>query len=138
MDQGLCNGTRLIVQDVINKRLLKAVIAAGEHKGKVVLIPKIPAKPADCISYGFEWERLQFPVKLAFAMTINKSQGQTLEKVSVWLENPCFGHGQLYVAGSRVGDPENIRFYISSKEGLPKYTTVNVVYGELLQNDTVL
>ena len=132
VDRGLCNGTRMIANDVINKRLLKAVIAVGEHKG-YVLIAKVPTKPADSKLFVFEWERLQFPIKLAFAMTANKAQGQTLENVSVWLENPCFGHGQLYVAASRVGNGDNIKFYISNKEGYPKYTTRNIVYHELLE-----
>jgi len=78
INSGLCNGTRLIIQDIINDRLLKATIANGEHKGKTVLIPKIVMKPADDEPFGFEWQRVQFPVRLAFAMTIHKSQGQTL------------------------------------------------------------
>lgn len=99
----------------------------------MVLIPNIPTKPGDSISYGFEWERLQLPIKLAFAITINKPQGQTLEKVSVWLENPCFGHGQLYMAGSGVVNGKNIKFYVSNTEGYPRHTTRNVVYEELLE-----
>ena len=90
-------------------------------------------QPIDETSFGFEWKRLQFPVKLAFAMTINKSQGQTLEKVAVWLKEPCFGHGQLYVAASRVGSPDNIKFHVASVVGLPKFSTKNIVYDELLQ-----
>ena len=34
-------------------------------------------------------------IRKAFAMTINKAQGQTLEKVAIWLEEHCFGHGQF-------------------------------------------
>jgi ATP-dependent exoDNAse (exonuclease V) alpha subunit len=37
-----------------------------------------------------------------FAMTINKSQGQTLGHVGLYLTRPIFTHGQLYVAVSRV------------------------------------
>lgn len=101
---GLCNGTRLIPEDVINDRILKATIANGDFKGRLVLIPKIVMQPADESLFGFEWKRMQFPVRVAFSMTIHKSQGQTLEKVSVWLQEPCFGHAMLYVAASRVGD----------------------------------
>ena len=108
---GLCNGTRLIIQDVINARLIRATIANGEHQGRTVLIPKIQTQPADSYNFGFEWQRYQFPVKVAFAMTIHKSQGQTLQAVAVWLQEPCFGHGQLYVAASRVGSPDPIKVF---------------------------
>ena len=130
---GLCNGTRLIVQEVINDRLIKATIANGEGKGRTVLIPKVQTQPADEHKFGFEWQRTQFPVRVAFAMTVHKSQGQTLNKVAVWLEENCFGHGQLYVAASRVGNPDNIKFFVKNEEEKPDYTTRNVVYTELLQ-----
>ena len=73
---GLCNGTRLIVQDVINDRLIKATIANGEGKGRTVLIPKVQTQPADEQKFGFEWQRIQFPVRVAFAMTVHMSQGK--------------------------------------------------------------
>ena len=129
---GLCNGTRLIVQEVINNRLIKATIANGQGKGRTVLIPKILMQPTDEKQFGFEWQRIQFPVRVAFGMTVHKSQGQTLNKVSVWLQEPCFGHGQLYVTASRVGNPDTT-FFMKSKEGHPEYTTRNVVYDALVQ-----
>ena len=89
-------------------------------------------EPADFEEYGFKWQRLQFPVKFAFAMTINKSQGQTLSKVSVWLRDFCFSHGQLYVAASRVGDPDNIQFALKFQSDLPPNITKNIVFKELL------
>ena len=45
-------------------------------------------------------------------MTINKAQGQTLERVGIHLPEPCFTHGQLYVATSLVGLPEHPRFAV--------------------------
>jgi ATP-dependent DNA helicase PIF1 len=51
----------------------------------------------------FEFKSLQFPVRLAFTMTINKAQGQSLQVCGLNSENPWFLHGQLYVACSRVG-----------------------------------
>ena len=53
----------------------------------------------------FEFKRVQFPIRVAFTMTINKSQGQSLSVRGLNLNNPCFSHGQLYVACSCVGKP---------------------------------
>ncbi|XP_063974372.1 uncharacterized protein LOC135161043 [Diachasmimorpha longicaudata] len=50
-----------------------------------------------------QFKRTQFPIRLAFAMSINKSQGQTMSVCGLDLRTPCFPHGQLYVACSRVG-----------------------------------
>ena len=127
------SGTRLIIEEIINERLIKATIANGSHKGRTVLIPKIMMYPADSKAFGFEWSRLQFPVRLGFAMTIHKSQGQSLKKVAVWLQDSCFGHGQLYVAASRVGNPDDIKFYIKTMEGQPDFATRNIVYHETLK-----
>ena len=59
--------------------------------GRVVLLPRIDLYPEPGV-YPFEWCRRQFPVRPAFAMTINKAQGQTLTRVGVYLERPCFSH----------------------------------------------
>lgn len=53
--------------------------------------------------------RRQFHVRVVFAMTNNKAQGQTMQRVDIYLERPVFSHGQLYVAMSRVGSPDVIR-----------------------------
>jgi len=51
----------------------------------------------------------QFPVKIAYAMTIHKAQGKTLSKVHVDLgKNGAFAHGQTYVALSRVTSYEGL------------------------------
>jgi ATP-dependent DNA helicase PIF1 len=57
---------------------------------------------SDSVDLSHPMRRLQIPVKLAFAMAINKCQGQTFDSVSVYLRKPPFSHGQLYVALSRV------------------------------------
>lgn len=50
----------------------------------------------------FTLRRIQFPIRLAFLVTINKSQGQTFDRVGIFLPSPVFTHGQLYVAFSHV------------------------------------
>ena len=71
-------------------------------------------------------------MRVAFAMTINKSQGQTLSRVGVYLREMCFSHGQLYVAASRVGHPSHIRFAVEPDEATGEFRTRNVVWGEAL------
>jgi ATP-dependent DNA helicase PIF1 len=119
----LCNGTRLSVKAMMNN-IIEATVLNGKFIGEDVLIPRIPMIPTDL---PFEFKRLQFPVRLAFAMTINKAQGQSLEVCGLNLENPCFSHGQLYVACSRVGNPSNLFIYA------PEGKTKNIVYQRALQ-----
>ncbi|UYV73021.1 hypothetical protein LAZ67_10001581 [Cordylochernes scorpioides] len=85
--------------------IIEATILNGKYQGEHVLLPRIPMIPTDT---PFEFKRLQFPVRLAFAMTINKAQGQSLQVCGLNLINPCFSHGQLYVGCSRVGKPSNL------------------------------
>ncbi|KAL4127532.1 hypothetical protein QTP88_011707 [Uroleucon formosanum] len=61
--------------------------------------------------YNLQVKVGSFPVRLAFAMTINKSQEQSLSVCGINLENPCFSHGQLYVACSCVGKPSDLFVY---------------------------
>ncbi|UYV77959.1 hypothetical protein LAZ67_15003037 [Cordylochernes scorpioides] len=109
----LCNGTRLSVKTMMNN-IIEATILNGKFKGQDVLLPRIPLFPPDL---PFEFKRLQFPVRTAFSMTINKAQGQSLKVCGLNLEVPCFSHGQLYVASSRVGNPSNLYVYTPDKTG---------------------
>ena len=99
--------------------------------GRVVLIPRISFIPK-MNNYPFEWQRRQFPVRPAFAMTINKSQGQTLKHAGVWLRGDVFTHGQLYVACSRVSSPDSLHFALNWDASNPHNTAVNVVFREVL------
>jgi ATP-dependent DNA helicase PIF1 len=103
---GLCNGTRLIVRQC-SPRVIEAEIATGKNSGKIVFLPRIPMDSSDG-DLPFVFRRRQFPVKLAFAMSINKAQGQTMNKVGIYLQSEVFSHGQLYVALSRVTNVDNL------------------------------
>jgi ATP-dependent exoDNAse (exonuclease V) alpha subunit len=75
-------------------------------------------------------QRMQFPVRPAFAMTINKSQGQTFEFVGVDLTSEVFAHGQLYVAFSRTRRFSSLKVLLHRDKDQP--TTKNIVYKEIL------
>ena len=128
--QGLCNGTRIIFDRCVENKLLECRVV---ETNQIVLIPRITFLPKPN-EYPFEWQRRQFPVRPAFAMTINKSQGQTLKSAGVWLRGEVFTHGQLYVACSRVSAPEYLRFALVRDKGKENFTTENVVFKEVLLN----
>ncbi|XP_048425230.1 ATP-dependent DNA helicase PIF1-like [Pyrus x bretschneideri] len=71
---GLCNGTRLLCRGSY-RNLIDAEILTGQFAGSRVFLPRIPLKSTDTAELPFELTRKQFPVKLSFSITINKSQG---------------------------------------------------------------
>ena len=127
INEGLCNGTRLLVLELGNM-VLRCEILSGDKTGGIVFLHRITLYCEN--EYPFTFKRRQFPVKIAFAMTINKSQGQTFEKISVDLRRDVFNHGQLYVAFSRVRSWESLKVYLGTQQnGIVK----NFVYKELYQ-----
>jgi ATP-dependent DNA helicase PIF1 len=130
--EGLCNGTRLIVHDLQSK-VIDAEIITGSHIGKRVFIPRITLSPSES-SLPFTLKRLQFPVRVAFSMTINRAQGQTLSKMGLYLPQPVFSHGQLYVALSRVISYQCIKILILHDDYQKNYQTKNIVYKEIFNN----
>ena len=103
--KGLCNGTRLQLLSY-TPYLLGVKILNGSHEGEETYLPRINLISNDD-DLPFELKRRQFPVQVAFCMTINKSQGQSLTTVGIWLPQPVSAHGQLYVALSRAGIHKN-------------------------------
>ncbi|CAN1216766.1 ATP-dependent DNA helicase PIF1, partial [Linum perenne] len=111
---GLCNGTRLII-----KRLgtwsIEVEVLTGSHAGDRVYLP-----------------RRQYPIALCFAMTINKSQGQTLHQVGICLKRQVFIHGQLYAAIAHVTKKSGLKIISCDEGGHPTSVMKNIVYREVL------
>lgn len=126
--EGLCNGTRMILME-IKTHVLQCRILGGKHAGHIVFIPRINIEPSG-EEMPIPLSRRQFPVRLAFAMTINKSQGQSVVNVGLDLRIPVFSHGQLYVALSRCTSGNRIK--VLFPDGSEGVSTTNIVYKELL------
>ncbi|GJY08780.1 ATP-dependent DNA helicase PIF1-like protein [Tanacetum coccineum] len=93
---GLCNGMRLIYKR-FDPNVINAEIAAEQHTGVRVLFPRIPLAPSEEDMFPFKLKRTQFLVRLSFAMTINKAQGQTIP--NAWDIND----GEHFVPFSSLG-----------------------------------
>ena len=65
----MANGTRLSVKKIMNN-VIEATILTGKLKGEDVQLPRIKMKPTNM---PFEFKRFQFPLRLAFAMTIKNA-----------------------------------------------------------------
>ena len=124
---GECNGTRMVITR-LGRRCIEARILGGEFNGQLCLIPRIKLTTTKT-NLPYILSRRQYPIRLCFAMTVNKSQGQSLKTVGVDLRTSAFTHGQLYVALSRVTSAQGVTVLLS-ENGDGK--TNNVVYPEVL------
>lgn len=101
MQPRLCNDTLIAGKKLLNN-MIEATNRKRKCKGEEVLITLIPMIPT---GISFEFKRLLFPVRLAFAGTLSESQGQSLTVYDIHLEKPCFSQSYLYVVCSRVETP---------------------------------
>ena len=104
-------------------------LITGDFVGEKMFIPRISNMPTD-EQVPFKFSRRQFPVRLCFAMTINKSQGQSVKYVRLDLRRPVFTHGQFYVGISRVTSVYNIK--VIWEDGVSEAKSKNIVYPKVL------
>lgn len=126
--RGLCNGTRCILRRA-SERVLEIQIIGGQFNGEIAFVPRITLTPSGKnAEFSFTLRRRQFPIRLAFAMTINKAQGQSVRYVGLDLRVPVFSHGQLYVALSRATSCHRIKALLPDEDR----RTINIVYPEVI------
>jgi PIF1-like helicase/Helitron helicase-like domain at N-terminus len=128
--EGLCNGTRMVVTSLC-QHCIETRLIGGDFHGQLRIIPRIKLSSGEK-DLTFTLTRKQFPVRLCFAMTINKSQGQSFDTIGIDLRSPVFSHGQFYVAVSRVSSATGL--HILLPEGSDR--TSNIVWPEVLQDLT--
>ena len=134
LSRNVCNGTKLSVKK-LHENIIDCEILTGPGKGLDISIPRITLK-SDAKDEAIIIKRRQFPLALAYAMTIDKSQGQSLEHVGLILNSQCFSHGQLYTALSRPTISENLIVYLplmSEPEEVNRFCE-NVVWKEVFQS----
>ena len=123
VEAGQCNGSRFIVRNILPHSLHCELIQDDPTLPvSSFILPRITSTPPK--HYPFQFSRRQFPIRPAFAMTINKSQGGTFQRIGLDLTSPVFSHGQLYVALSRVPNPAAITVLTLNGETYTK----NVVF----------
>lgn len=125
---GLNNDSQLILTR-IGRYNLEGQHFGRDHDGELKIIPRIPLTSVEG-ELSFIFTQRQFPVRSCFAMTINKSQSQSLKTVGLNLCLLVFCHGQLYVALSRVTDVAKMTVLLSEQS---ERKTENIVYPEVLE-----
>lgn len=129
---GLCNGTRMIVTKCL-KNCVQCEVICGAFVGTRHFIPIMELFPTET-KLPFKLLRKQMPLQICYSMTINKSQGQSLQRVGLFLPKSVFTHGQMYVAVSRVTSPKGLRVFIDGEDGRATNVTENIVYREVFYN----
>lgn len=124
LKDGVKNGTKMRVTNFGNN-ILTLRILTGSRAGQYEDMPRIVLTKKFDTGTG-KLRRRQFPLVLAYAMTIDKSQGQSLKRIGAYLMTPAFAHGQLYTCISRAIHSRNFTYLLP----LDDTTTKNIVWHE--------
>ncbi|GBO20145.1 hypothetical protein AVEN_35898-1 [Araneus ventricosus] len=108
-NQGLCNGKSLLITG-LHENFISAKIVSECNRDGFVFLQRIELALSD-VNLPFVLKRGQLSLIPAYAMTINKFQGQTFDQVGIYFDEPVSSHGQLHVALSRSRNPNHVKIY---------------------------
>jgi len=135
---GIQNGTRVLIEHMRTFAIEGIIITEGAFFGQRCILPRIKFTVNDPTVFHFKFTRIQFPVKVAFAMTVHKSEGQTLQNVGIYLPDPVFGHGMLYTGLSRSTTKEGVIVLLGTNQKPPDKPdgmyTANIVFRNVLSD----
>ena len=117
----------------MGNRVIEAEIIFGSNTGNRTFIPRMTLTPSEK-RIPFTFQRRQFSLAVCFAITINKSQGQSLSKVGLFLRQLVFTHRQLCVALSRVKSKDGLKILVLDSDGNLSNKTSNVVLKKVFGN----
>jgi hypothetical protein len=105
---GACNGTLCELLQY-SRNLCQVKIQSGIHSGRIICLPRCSFHVSrENSGLPFEFIRVQFPLIAAYCVSVHKSQGQSLAKIGVVIDQDSFAHGQVYTALSRTSGWHNI------------------------------
>ena len=138
---GFSNNSRVIISSITNKTVR---VRSLNDSTKFACLPRIHFEVKMKYRLSVKMTRRQFPLRLAYALTVNRCQGQQFDKVLFDIGTSPFAHGQLYVSISRVREGSNFRFYTdpelendcihTTDDGTSYPQTANVVYKKIIDS----
>ncbi len=141
LKDGHCNGTRYVILSITRRCILARKLNNNgpDDPTADIFIPRIPMTSKD-FDYPVPFVRMQFPVLVAYYLTISRAQGQTFQKAGLYLPRNVFAHGHMYVGLSRCGNPNGLHVYsdqtefahLQDKLDKDRLYSKNVVFQEVL------
>lgn len=128
----LCNDTRLTVTKLVN-HVIEANIISGTSIENTIYISRMSLSLSQS-PWSFKLIRIQFSIIMSFAMTMNKSQGLSLDYVGFYLSKNVFSHGQFYITISRVKSKAGLKILIQDKNNNSLTQTTNIFFKFFFHN----
>jgi len=142
---GLTKNRKVIIKNITYYRI-GIIIADDINKSnfELIWIPKLRFRFRINHGKSFAILRTQFPLRLAYCLTYNRSQGQSCDRLILDTTYPPFAHGHFYVAMTRCREFKNIGLFcnddqlIKNNDEIISVNLPNIMHKEVLQEYNIL